>query len=142
MKMMRNKLMGLGNPSPWRLRHFLNSTSLQIQSLHPYTKLFKSSSSSLSQRRSLSLGASLSSNMDPPIAKKVKHEMEMFGDVRIDNYYWLRDDSRSDPQILAYLREENAYTDHLMSGLFNYALTASLVTGFSFCFFVEDVSLL
>ncbi|KAL2226621.1 UNVERIFIED_CONTAM: Protease 2 [Sesamum indicum] len=54
--------------------------------------------------------------MEPPIAKKVKHDMEMFGDVRVDNYYWLRDDSRSDPQVLAYLREENAYTDHLMSG--------------------------
>ncbi|KAL0420451.1 UNVERIFIED_CONTAM: Protease 2 [Sesamum latifolium] len=54
--------------------------------------------------------------MEPPIAKKVKHDMEMFGDVRVDNYYWLRDDSRSDPQVLAYLREENAYTDHFMSG--------------------------
>ncbi|KAI3474336.1 hypothetical protein Pfo_029159 [Paulownia fortunei] len=53
--------------------------------------------------------------MEPPIAKKVKHEMEMFGDVRVDNYFWLRDDSRSDPQVLAYLHEENAYTDHLMS---------------------------
>ncbi|KAJ9691732.1 hypothetical protein PVL29_013808 [Vitis rotundifolia] len=52
----------------------------------------------------------------PPVAKKVKHEMEMFGDVRIDNYYWLRDDSRSDPQVLSYLRDENAYTDLLMSG--------------------------
>ncbi|KAL0386288.1 UNVERIFIED_CONTAM: Protease 2 [Sesamum radiatum] len=56
--------------------------------------------------------------MEPPIAKKVKHDMEMFGDVRVDNYYWLRDDSRSDPQVLAYLREENAYTEHFMSGLF------------------------
>ena len=28
----------------------------------------------------------------PPVlaAKKVKHEMELFGDVRIDNYYWRR----------------------------------------------------
>ncbi|KAL0363792.1 UNVERIFIED_CONTAM: Protease 2 [Sesamum angustifolium] len=54
--------------------------------------------------------------MESPIAKKVKHDMEMFGNVRVDNYYWLRDDSRSDAQVLAYLREENAYTDHLMSG--------------------------
>ncbi|KAA8541449.1 hypothetical protein F0562_025412 [Nyssa sinensis] len=51
-----------------------------------------------------------------PFAKKVKHEMEMFGDVRVDNYYWLRDDSRSDPEVLAYLQAENAYTDFLMSG--------------------------
>ncbi|KAK9274711.1 hypothetical protein L1049_021962 [Liquidambar formosana] len=52
----------------------------------------------------------------PPVAKKVKHEMEMFGDVRIDNYYWLRDDSRTNPEVLSYLKEENAYTDYVTSG--------------------------
>nr|XP_009773549.1 PREDICTED: prolyl endopeptidase-like isoform X2 [Nicotiana sylvestris] len=51
-----------------------------------------------------------------PSAKKVRHEMEMFGDVRVDNYYWLRDDSRSDPEVLSYLHQENAYTDCVMSG--------------------------
>jgi protease II len=52
----------------------------------------------------------------PPVAKKVEHVMEMFGDVRIDNYYWLRDDSRTDPELLSYLKQENAYTDSVMSG--------------------------
>lgn len=52
----------------------------------------------------------------PPAPKKVKHEMELFGDVRVDNYYWLRDDSRSNPDLLSYLHEENAYTDSVMSG--------------------------
>ncbi|KAG0456901.1 hypothetical protein HPP92_022058 [Vanilla planifolia] len=52
----------------------------------------------------------------PPVAKKVRHEMEMFGDVRTDDYYWLRDDSRSDPEILSYLKEENDYTSQAMSG--------------------------
>ncbi|PQP98381.1 Peptidase S9A/B/C oligopeptidase N-terminal beta-propeller [Prunus yedoensis var. nudiflora] len=52
----------------------------------------------------------------PPMAKKVEHKMEMFGDVRVDNYYWLRDDSRSNPDILSYLQQENAYTQFLMSG--------------------------
>ncbi|KAJ0770425.1 putative oligopeptidase B [Helianthus annuus] len=51
----------------------------------------------------------------PPVAKKVKHEMEMFGDVRVDNYYWLRDDSRSNPEILSHLQQENAYTDAIIS---------------------------
>lgn len=51
-----------------------------------------------------------------PVAKKVRHEMEMFGDVRVDNYYWLRDDSRSDPEVLDYLHQENAYTEYVMSG--------------------------
>ncbi|OVA10737.1 Peptidase S9 [Macleaya cordata] len=53
----------------------------------------------------------------PPVAKKVKHEMEMFGDVRIDNYYWLRDDSRSNPEIISYLKEENSYADFIMEEL-------------------------
>ncbi|KNA05538.1 hypothetical protein SOVF_189420 [Spinacia oleracea] len=52
----------------------------------------------------------------PPVVKKVKHEMEMFGDVRDDNYYWLRDDSRSNEEILSHLRSENSYTDFVMSG--------------------------
>jgi hypothetical protein len=42
--------------------------------------------------------------------------MEMFGDVRVDNYYWLRDDSRTNPEVLSYLQQENAYTDSVMSG--------------------------
>ncbi|KAG9131845.1 hypothetical protein Leryth_016573 [Lithospermum erythrorhizon] len=52
----------------------------------------------------------------PPIAKKVPHKMEMFGDVRIDEYYWMRDDSRTNPQVLAHLHQENEYTDFVMKG--------------------------
>ena len=51
----------------------------------------------------------------PPMAKKVAHTMELFGDVRVDNYYWLRDDTRSSPEVLSYLQQENAYTQSLMS---------------------------
>ncbi|CAL1360734.1 unnamed protein product [Linum trigynum] len=51
----------------------------------------------------------------PPVAKKVEHVMEMFGDVRVDNYYWLRDDSRSNPDVLAHLEQENAYTNSVMA---------------------------
>lgn len=65
-----------------------------------------------------SSGAVIDGSAPPvPVAKKVRHEMEMFGDVRIDNYYWLRDDSRSDPEVLSYLQQENAHTDYAMSGL-------------------------
>lgn len=52
----------------------------------------------------------------PPVAKKVEHVMKMFGDVRVDNYYWLRDDSRSNPEVLSYLQQENAYSHSLMAG--------------------------
>lgn len=65
---------------------------------------------------SFSFSAPNPSMAKPPVAKKVKHEMDMFGDVRVDNYYWLRDDSRTDPEVLAYLKEENAYTELFMSG--------------------------
>ncbi|KAL8160123.1 hypothetical protein V2J09_001660 [Rumex salicifolius] len=51
----------------------------------------------------------------PPVANKKSHEMEMFGDVRVDNYYWLRDDSRFNPDVLSHLHAENAYTDFIMS---------------------------
>ncbi|XP_020583722.1 uncharacterized protein LOC110026871 [Phalaenopsis equestris] len=59
----------------------------------------------------------LSSMAAPPVARKVRHEMEMFGDVRVDNYYWLRDDSRSNPDVLSYLNSENEYTDQAMSSV-------------------------
>lgn len=50
----------------------------------------------------------------PPKANKVPHVMTDHGDTRTDNYYWLRDDSRKDPQVLDYLNAENAYTESVM----------------------------
>src|SRR5256885_9193698 len=47
-----------------------------------------------------------------PIAKKVPHETEINGHKMIDNYYWLRE--KSNPEVLAYLEKENAYTDAVM----------------------------
>lgn len=59
----------------------------------------------------------MASDRRPPVAKKVKHEMEMFGDVRNDDYYWLRDDSRTNPEVLDHLKAENEYTDLMMAGV-------------------------
>lgn len=50
-----------------------------------------------------------------PHAKKVDYKMDLFGDTREDPYYWLRDDNRKDPEVLAYLNEENAYTESVMA---------------------------
>mgnify|MGYP002833869266 FL=1 len=50
----------------------------------------------------------MSSN-NPPNPKKIPYELEAHGDVRIDNYYWMRDDSRSDPELISYLESENEY---------------------------------
>ena len=47
--------------------------------------------------------------MTPPDAQKIPHVMTLHGDTRTDNYYWMRDDDREDPQILAHLRAENDY---------------------------------
>ncbi|KAM0883173.1 hypothetical protein ACQ4PT_031802 [Festuca glaucescens] len=58
---------------------------------------------------------SSSAGMVPPVASKVPRELVEHGDVRVDNYYWLRDDGRSDLAVLAHLRAENDYTAALMS---------------------------
>ena len=49
-----------------------------------------------------------------PMLEKRPHEMTLHGHTRVDEYYWLRDDSRKDPQMLAYLEAENAYFDKTM----------------------------
>ena len=45
---------------------------------------------------------------------KRPHEMTLHGHTRVDEYYWLRDHTRKDPDVLAYLEEENAYFDKIM----------------------------
>ena len=48
-------------------------------------------------------------NVDPPIAKKVEKKLEIHGDVRTDNYYWLN--QRDNPEVISYLNQENEYKD-------------------------------
>lgn len=50
----------------------------------------------------------------PPKAKRIPHAMTLHGDTRIDNYFWLRDDSRSQPEVLDYLHQENDYGKSVM----------------------------
>ncbi len=61
----------------------------------------------------------LSTNQDdlmmPPIAKKQAHKMTIHGDERIDNYYWMRDDERKRPEVIAHLNSENEYTQKMMA---------------------------
>ena len=45
-----------------------------------------------------------------PVAAQKPHEVPSPHGARIDPYYWLRDDTRKDPEVLAYLEAENAYT--------------------------------
>ncbi len=54
----------------------------------------------------------------PPDAAKKPHVVKApFGAERSDEYYWLRDDSRKNPEMLAYLNAENAYADAVMAPL-------------------------
>ncbi|MCJ7755594.1 MAG: hypothetical protein MUP13_13605, partial [Thermoanaerobaculales bacterium] len=49
----------------------------------------------------------------PPVAEKKAQTLEMHGDVRVDDYYWLRE--RTNPEVLAYLEAENAYTETVLA---------------------------
>ena len=47
----------------------------------------------------------------PPVAETRPHEVVAPAGTRQDPYYWLRDDARREPEVLAYLEAENAYAD-------------------------------
>ena len=49
--------------------------------------------------------------MPAPKPKKIPKILEAHEDLRTDNYYWLRDDTRKNPEILSYLEEENKYCE-------------------------------
>lgn len=50
----------------------------------------------------------------PPVAERRPHEITSPNGSRNDPYYWLRDDTRKDPAVLAYLNAENAYAAAIM----------------------------
>lgn len=50
--------------------------------------------------------------VEAPHAPRRPHRHEKHGDVRVDDYYWLRD--RDSPEVAAYLAAENAYVDHCL----------------------------
>ena len=52
--------------------------------------------------------------MPPPRAPQRPHRHEKHGDVRVDDYYWLRE--RDNPEVGAYLEAENAYVREVMAG--------------------------
>ena len=62
----------------------------------------------------------------PPVADIRPYTVKSAHGSRTDNYYWLRDDSREDADVLAYLTAENAYKtsqlaniEHYQDDLFN-----------------------
>ena len=51
----------------------------------------------------------------PPVAAVRPHRIESPQGARQDDYYWLRDDTRSNPEVLGYLKAENAYADKVLA---------------------------
>lgn len=52
---------------------------------------------------------------DPPAARVIPHEETRFGTKVVDNYFWLRE--KSNPEVIKYLEQENAYTAAMTNGL-------------------------
>jgi len=70
----------------------------------------------------LLMTTSLSAHADdlpapPDVARKPHAVKAPHGATRTDDYYWLRDDARKNPDMLAYLNAENAYADTVMQPL-------------------------
>ena len=54
-------------------------------------------------------------SVEPPAAKQVPHQRTFHGDTVTDEYAWLAD--KSDPDTIAYLAAENAFTEAATAGL-------------------------
>ncbi|CAM4072920.1 MULTISPECIES: S9 family peptidase [Flavobacterium] len=53
----------------------------------------------------------MKSDVQPPIAKIVPHNLEKHGDIRTDNYFWLND--RENKEVIDYLNKENDYYEKM-----------------------------
>ena len=51
----------------------------------------------------------------PPVANRVPKELKLHGEIRVDDYYWLRE--KTNPEVIGYLNAENAYTAAVMRPL-------------------------
>ena len=54
-------------------------------------------------------------NLNKLLAKQIPHTFVLHGDVRHDEYYWMKD--KSNPEVIAYLEQENIYYDEVMKPL-------------------------
>jgi oligopeptidase B len=50
----------------------------------------------------------------PPLARAIPKVDTLLGEIRVDPYFWLRDDARSAPEVISHLEAENRYTDSRM----------------------------
>ncbi|AUJ72644.1 S9 family peptidase [Pseudoalteromonas sp. NC201] len=64
-----------------------------------------------SQNATSDVKAEQSAAVVAPVAEKIPHKTTIHGQELVDNYHWLRDDTRSNEKVLSHLTKENAYTD-------------------------------
>lgn len=53
----------------------------------------------------------LKTKIIPPRAKKITQELNTHNEIRIDDYFWMKD--RDDPEVIKYLEEENGYNEEM-----------------------------
>jgi oligopeptidase B len=53
----------------------------------------------------------LKTKIIPPRAKKIAIELNTHNEIRVDDYFWMKD--RQDPEVIKYLEEENGYNEEM-----------------------------
>lgn len=59
------------------------------------------------------IAAAQRAKVEPPRAERIPKVVEIHGDRRVDDYYWLRE--KSNPKVSAYLKAENEYAEAMMA---------------------------
>src|SRR3954466_2684372 len=57
-------------------------------------------------------GSAADASLQPPVARKVPHTVQLHGETLSDDYFWLR--NKGTPEVEQYLRAEAAYADAMM----------------------------
>ncbi len=89
-----------------------------------FTSCSNDSNTATNESNSKLITMSQKQEVKPPVAKKVPHEMTMFNDTRVDDYYWMKlsdeqkkaetpDAQTSD--VLAFLNAENDYSKSMLA---------------------------
>ena len=49
--------------------------------------------------------------LNAPTAEKIPYQLKKHGDIRVDNYYWMKE--RENPEVIDYLERENDYYEKM-----------------------------
>ncbi len=78
-----------------------------------YKQIFIITSIILTMTSCSSPSADNKTKITPPAPKQIPETLSIHNDVRIDNYYWLR--QRNNPEVIEYLKAENEYTEKYLA---------------------------